>query len=514
MSILQVKGLSHGFGEKELYREAGFSLNKGEHMGVTGPNGVGKSTLIRILTGELLPDGGEVVWQRGIRVGYLDQHAHLAAGETIWDYLRGAYEALYRQEERLNRLYQAMERGLTERESAEAANLQEALLQAGFYDAEHEIRRVANGLGLEAIGLERPLDQLSGGQREKVILARLLLEGPEALVMDEPTNYLDAPHIKWLTGYLKGFPGAFIVVSHDEDFLDGVTDCVVDLDAKTLTRYSGNLRAAMAQKERVREGRLREYQAQQKEIAALREYIDRNRVRAATARQAKSRQKRLDRMERVAAPESRRALKYDFPSLAEGAGLEMKGLVIGYDHPLLPPVSLALRPGEKLALTGFNGVGKTTLLRTLTGEIAALGGGFRFTGRAVIGYFEQESRWEMGEITPLQLLRAFYPDQHDRLLRARLAAFGIRADLCERPVSTLSGGEQAKVRLCVLSCRPCNFLLLDEPTSHLDSLARSALLEAVRRFPGSAILVSHEGEFLKEAADRVLTLRAPAAGVR
>ncbi len=506
MSILEIRHLSHAFGDKVLYHDAGFSLNRGEHMGITGANGAGKSTLIRMLTGEILPDEGEIRWQKGIKVGYLDQNAMLKGKLSILDYLRGAFDELYRMEMRLNELYEGMAQGLSERETQETAKLQNALFEKGFYDIEHVVRRVACGLGLDAIGMERTLITLSGGQREKVILARLLLEKPDALVLDEPTNYLDAAHVAWLTDYLHSFEGAFIVVSHDEAFLDAVTGCILDIDAQTLTRYPGSLRAAMQQKERAREGRLRMYQAQQKEIAALEDYINRNRVRTATARQAQSRQKRLDRIERITPPETVRPAHYDFLSGGAAGRLEVENLVIGYEKPLLRPISLRMRPGEKLALTGFNGVGKTTLLRTLLGQIPAMGGRYRFDERMEIGYFAQESSWEDDRESPLQLLRKHFPAQNDRLLRTKLAGFGVKAELCARPVSTLSGGEQAKVRLCLLAQRPVGFLMLDEPTSHLDADAKRALAGAIGRFSGSVILVSHESDFLNDLVDRVICL--------
>ena len=505
MSILELTGLTHSIGDQLLYRDSGLSLFRGEHMGVVGQNGAGKSTLLKICTGRIVPDAGRVVWHPGIRVGYLDQYAELPRELTMEDYLRTAFRELYEREERMNALYlRAAEGDLPALE--QAADCQTALEQAGFYQLDTRLKQVTEGLGLSAPGLGRKLAEMSGGQRARVILARLLLEQPDALLLDEPTNFLDREHVDWLADFLRGFPGAFLIVSHDQEFLERITDCVCDLGNACLTKYRGGFEQYRQKKAARQEDYRRRYQAQQQEIRRTEEFIRRN-IAGQNTRIAQGRRKQLARMERLEAPSGeqfRPRFVFSCLPFSPGEQLWAEGLAVGRTAPVLKGLNFSVKGGEKVVITGFNGVGKSTLLRTLLGELRPLGGSFGFSEQAAPGYFAQDIAWERGERTPTQLLFDAHPLMELRQVRGHLARCGVTAGHALQPVATLSGGEQARVRLCLLGLQPCNFLVLDEPTNHLDAASKEALAHALREFPGTVLLVSHEEAFYRDWADRVL----------
>ncbi len=509
MGIVDITGLTHSFGDRTLYTNAGLTLYKGDHIGVVGQNGSGKSTLINILTGRIVPSDGHIAWQRGLSVGHMDQYADVDAGHTIESYLRTAYARLYAAEKQMNALYAAMgETPPSDAQMRKAAALQELLQREDFYAVDSHIARVAAGLGLPAIGMERTLATLSGGQRAKVILAKLLLSAPDVLLLDEPTNFLDAEHIQWLKGFLSESLGTFIIVSHDTDFLDAVTTCICDIEFQTLRRYNGAYHEFVKQKAHLRDEYARQYAAQQRQIERLETYIAKNRVRAATARMARGRQKQLDKIERLApsAVAAKPQLVLPSGALPVSRALEAQGLLVGYDRPLLPPIDLRIAGGEKVAVTGFNGIGKSTLLKTLVGERTPLGGTFAFDAQARIGYFEQDMHWTDGNLTPVEIILRAGPGLLPKQARAMLACCGIRAEHALRPIRTLSGGEQNKVKLCRLTMETHNFLILDEPTNHLDAETKEALRDAIAAFEGCVLIVSHEKTFLRGLVDREISL--------
>ncbi len=509
MSLLEVNGLSHAFGDKILYRGASFALNAGEHMGVVGQNGAGKSTLIRILTGEIIQDEGRVMWQNRVRIGHLDQYADVPGEEMVKDYLKTAFAPCFALQQELDDLYAAMD-GEDTAALERAADLQTRLDQSGFYTMDTAVARVASGLGLTAFGMDTRLENLSGGQREKVILAKLLLESPDVLLLDEPTNFLDKAHIDWLAGWLADFPGGLIIVSHDAPFLDRVTNCIIDVEFGAIRKYAGRYSQYMRQKGERREEYLRSYEAQQREIRRIEEYIQKNKVRAATARIARGRQKQLDRLERIPPPRLAASASIAFRALPLSAAkpLEVVELAVGYGEPLLPPLNFTLLTGEKAAVTGFNGIGKSTLLKTLLGEIPCLGGRFRFAEPVRVAYYEQELQWVDGGRTPVQEIAARYPALSGKEVRAALSRCGVRAANALQPLETLSGGEQSKVKLCALTLTPCNFLILDEPTNHLDRETKEELRRALAAFPGNVLLVSHEEAFHQGLVDRVIDIES------
>lgn len=507
MSLLEVYDLTHRFTDKTLYRNAGLQLFKGEHMGIVGQNGAGKSTLIDILTGALIPDSGTVKWQPGLKVGHLDQHAEIRGSDTIRAYLKTAFGELYALESRLNELYAEMAVSGDVDKLEQAAKVQEKLESGDFYHVDSRIDKVAQGLGIQAMGLDRPIRELSGGQRARVILAKLLLEDPDVLLLDEPTNFLDQEHVDWLAGFLTGFDGAFILVSHDYHFLEKVTTCICDIEFESIRKYTGRYSDFVRQKEHLRKDYLRQYHAQQKMIEKTEAYIRKN-IAGVNSRIAQGRRKQLERVERLAPPAFIHKPSFFFkeiPLTGEPA-LSVKGLQIGYNRPLLPGLSFSVGGGEKMGITGFNGIGKSTLLNTLVGRIPAIGGQFRFAESVRIGYFEQELVWEDLETTPIRYIAEHYPRMPEKEIRRSLAQCGLDATLAAQAIGTLSGGEQSKVKMCRLVLSPCNFLILDEPTNHLDAETKEALLAVLTRFKGSVLIVSHEHPFYRGWVDRVMKI--------
>lgn len=506
MSVLQIKNLNHRYGDKVLYQNGFLELNPGEKLGVVGPNGVGKSTLIQIISEEILPDDGLIKWQENIAVGYLDQQAQIDKNLTIYQYLKSVYHELFLLKEKLENNLQKLEAEYSEKILNKIIRDQKILEEKNFEKLAAQVKRVAAGLGLMALGIERKIGELSGGQRAKVILAKLLLEKPEVLLMDEPTNFLDKEHIEWLAKYLQNFSGSLILISHDSEFLNEVCTHIAALEAGEIRKYRGNYAAYIQQRDLQKQVQGKLYEKQQKVIAKTQDYIARNRARASTAKQAQSRQKMLNKMVKIEPTKTGKPPVFSF-TLARGAhgnSLVTHELLVGYERPLLPPIDLKINDGEKVVITGFNGVGKSTLLKTLVGEIQPLGGRGSMAANVVINYFQQDLEWEEPRLNPLEIMFEAAPYLTEQDLRKKLAAGAINKDHIRQAISSLSGGEQAKVKLIKMMLKKCNFLILDEPTNHLDMGAKAALKQAILDFAGAVILVSHEEAFYQDWADRVI----------
>ncbi len=502
MSLLEITNLSHSFGESVLYQNADFSLNKGEHIGIVGQNGTGKSTLIKLCTGQLIPDKGRIIWQPKTSIGYLDQYAEIDLRLDMRSFLKTAFSHLYEIEEKMNHLYESMQNLNL------AARYQEGLERQGFYLIDTRIQQVASGLGLSALGFDRPIAQMSGGQRAKVILAKLLLEKPDVLLLDEPTNFLDKEHIEWLSEYLRSLSNAFMVVSHDYTFLENISNRICDIDNHAINKYYGRYSEFLKKKTALREDYIRQYSAQQKEIKKTEEFIRKN-IAGRKSKMAQGRRKQLDRMAKMDAIVQKEIVPFfhfrETP-LTNTKHLTVKHLSVGYHYPILSDINFVVNGGQKVVITGFNGIGKSTLLKTLVGQLSRLDGTFSFSKQVTLRYLEQDLDWENGDETPVQIVSNHEPSLTIKEVRKNLACCGIMGEHAVQAISTLSGGEQAKVKICLLTLTPCNFIIMDEPTNHLDVQAKQSLRIALREFKGTVLLVSHEPDFYKGWVQRIINI--------
>lgn len=506
MSILTVSHVSHGFGARQILKDASFRLLKGEHIGLVGANGEGKTTFLDIITGKRMPDEGTVEWCNHITTGYLDQFSVLEKGKTIRDILRSAFAPMYKLEQELLASYDRMgecEGDALEKLMEDVGDIQEILEQSGFYVIDSRIEEYANGLGLGDIGLERDVSELSGGQRAKVLLTKLLLENPMILILDEPTNFLDENHIAWLKRFLQNYENAFILVSHDTPFLNDVVNVIYHVENTVLTRYSGDYEQFQALYD-IKSHQLEQaYVKQQKEIAQLEDFVARNKARAATATLARSRQKRLDKMDVIELGKDKPKPVFSFTPARTPSRevIVAKQLVLGYSEPLTRPVDVTVERNQKIAIRGVNGLGKSTLLKTLLGLIPPVSGTVELGQFADVGYFEQEERGN--DNTALVEIWQEFPKMSNGEVRGALARCGLTTEHITTQMRVLSGGENAKVRLCKLMLRPMNLLVLDEPTNHLDVDAKDALRDAIRDYKGTMLLVSHEPEFYSDLVTQV-----------
>ncbi|WP_330409737.1 ABC-F family ATP-binding cassette domain-containing protein [Romboutsia maritimum] len=463
---------------------------------------------VNIITDKIIPDSGNIHWSSKISVGYLDQHTHLKEGKSIRDTLKEAFQNLFDMESKLNNIYNQMSSMDIEEVTKaleKTTDLQEVLINNEFYSIDSKVESVALGLGLRDIGLDKDVSKLSGGQRTKVLLAKLLLEKPDILLLDEPTNYLDEKHIEWLKKYLQAYENAFILISHDLDFLNSVVNIICHIENKSLTRYIGNyesfIKVYEAKKLQLRSA----YNRQQEEISKLEEYIAKNKSRASTSGMAKSRQKKLDKIDRIEIAKHKPKPKFKFMESKESEKVifETKDLIIGYDKPLSKPINIKMERGQKIAIIGSNGIGKTTLLKSLMGINKPISGNIKIGKHQEIGYFEQEIKIENDNTALEEIWNEFY--KYNRYeIRSMLARCGLTNEHIDSKISILSGGEQSKIRLCKLINRPSNILILDEPTNHLDIDAKNELKKALKEYKGSLILVCHERDFYKDIVSDVL----------
>jgi ATPase subunit of ABC transporter with duplicated ATPase domains len=498
MSLLIVENVTHGFGGRRILEDASFRLLKGEHVGLIGANGEGKSTFLNIITGQLQPDEGKVEWSRHVTVGYLDQHSTLKSGMTIRTALHEAFRHMFDLEKEMLSLYDKMseEDADIDHLMEEAGEIQHILEHSGFYTIDAKIEEVANGLGLGAIGLDKDVAQLSGGQRTKVLLVKLLLEDPSILLLDEPTNYLDFEHIEWLKRYLKEYENAFILISHDMEFLNSVVNVIYHVEDGELSRYTGDYDNFLHMYEIKKGQEARAYERQQQEIEKMEDFIARNKARVATRGMANSRQKRLEKMEIIEKPRERPKPSFHFKEARTPSKflVECKDLVLGYSEPLTRPVTFSIERGKKIAITGTNGLGKTTLLKTILGKISPVSGDVQLGDYLFPGYFEQEAGRDSSQ-TALEYIWGLFPSYTNAEVRSALAKCGLTTEHITSQMKVLSGGENAKVRLCQLMQKEANWLILDEPTNHLDVEAKEELQRALKAYKGSVLIVSHDPTF-------------------
>ena len=507
MSILNVEKLSHGFGDRAIFTDVSFRLLKGEHVGFVGANGEGKSTFMNIITGKLMPDEGKIEWSKNVRVGYLDQHAVLEKGQTIRDVLQSAFAFLFDLEAQMNGYYAEMAESDEERMNflmEETGSIQELLEHHDFYIIDSKVEEIGRTLGLTDIGLDKDVTELSGGQRTKVLMGKLLLEKPDILLLDEPTNYLDENHIEWLKRYLIDYENAFILISHDIPFLNSVVNLIYHVENAELNRYVGNYEKFQEVYEMKKAQLEAAYRKQQQEIEDLKDFVARNKARVATRNMAMSRQKKLDKMDVIELTKEKPKPEFNFKEAraSDRYIFQTEDLVIGYDKPLSRPLTLSMERGQKIALVGANGIGKTTLLKSIIGEIPPISGKTTLGDYLYPGYFEQEKKYT-DNVTCIDEIWKEFPSYTQYEVRSALAKCGLTTKHIESMVKVLSGGEQAKVRLCKLINNETNVLLLDEPTNHLDVDAKEELKRALKAYKGSILLICHEPEFYQDVVTEV-----------
>ncbi|HCO71393.1 MAG TPA: ABC transporter ATP-binding protein [Enterococcus sp.] len=507
--MLTLTNISQQFGDKLLYEDVSVQINRGEKVGLIGRNGAGKSTLIKIITGEILPDDGFVQFPKNLKMGYLDQYVNVDETQSIRDFLRSAFAEDFEKEQQIADLYTAYGESLDDKLLEKAGELQNQLDQGNFYQMDTLIDDLAEGLGISVLGMDTPLASLSGGQRSKLILAKMLLEKPDMLILDEPTNHLDDEHIKWLVEFLQDFTGTYLVVSHDRQFLNEITTHIIDIEFGKLSKYTGNLDKALKLKTLQNESYMKQYEAQQEHIKKTESYIRKYKA-GSRSTMAKSREKQLAKIERLTPPQDvpKPHLGFDLAPIVTTLALETTNLVIGYDQkPLLSPINLTIRYGEKIAIRGFNGIGKSTLIKTILGVIPAIEGTVSYPQHTKFNYFSQDLDWEYPLQTPLQYLEDLFPKATNKELRRQLSRAGLPSQLAQEELKLLSGGEQTKVKLAEMMLIKSNFLILDEPTNHIDKDTKNNLEETLAAFPGTVLIVSHEAEFYESFVDRIIDLK-------
>jgi ATP-binding cassette subfamily F protein 3 len=517
MAILSGHNLARSFGAEDIFSGVSVSIPHGARIALVGPNGAGKTTLLNLLAGLDTPTEGEVSRAKGLRIGVLPQEAELAlSGEgTLWDQMLAAFADLLAQEARLNQLADELAARPDDAELLRAyGNTQHRFEEAGGYDYEQRIKQVLTGLGFEPGDYQRPVEQLSGGQKTRALLARLLLENPDLLILDEPTNHLDIQAVEWLEGWLKAFPGALVIVSHDRYFMDSLAGQVWELIFGQIQVYRGNYSHYVQQREERHTLLLAEYERQQVFIARTEDFIQRN-IAGQNTRQAQSRRKRLERFlrdEAIARPREQRVMHLNLHSERRSGDevIKTRGLVIGYHDdgvPLFAAPDITLYRGECAALIGPNGAGKSTFLKTILGQLRPLSGSARLGASVEVGYFAQaheglnHNNTIMDEILSVQNLPIGE-------VRSYLGPFLFSGDDVFKPISALSGGERGRVALAKLALSGANLLLLDEPTNHLDIPSQEILEAVLADFEGTILLVSHDRYLIRNLATQIWALRS------
>lgn len=508
MALLTASKLAKYYGASRVFSDLSLQVDRGERVALVGANGCGKSTLLDILAGTLEPDAGTVHMARGLRLGYLPQQPDLSVDGTLWAFMEEAFVDLKRQQTELRRLEALMaseDDTVREQAMVQYGNALDAFERAGGFTYEARIGQVLSGLGFEDHEFEQPVAHLSGGERTRALLARLLLEDPDVLLLDEPTNHLDLEGIEWLEGHLSSWNGAMIVVAHDRAFLDAVATRVLELEDGRLESYSGNYSAYVQQRASRRARQAAEYEAQRRYIEKTEAYIRRYMAGQRSA-QAKGRLKRLRHLEQVERPRKAQSIHIDLQTTMRSGDLVLGlyQLTIGYqaDHPLVYVEEAEIRRGQRVALVGPNGVGKTTLLRTILRQIPPLSGRIRIGAAVRIGYFAQIQ----DHLVPGKTVLDTILDEGLTSVAATrdfLARYGFRGDDVFKDVGVLSGGERARLSIAILSLAKANFLLLDEPTNHLDIASQEVLEEVLQGFKGTILMVSHDRYLIQRLATGV-----------
>lgn len=515
MIQISVQEIQKSFGGNEILKSVTFSLQKGEKMGLVGVNGCGKTTLMRILAGELEPDGGSFHMNRDLKIGYLRQTDDISLKDTVWEAMLRIFAEIIAMEKRLAELEEEMAKAKDGNQAVLLSENYQKLLERfndlSGYAYEGEIRGVLSGLGISPDMYDRKVFTLSGGERTRLSLAKLLLQKPDILFMDEPTNHLDLEAIEWLQGYLSEYKGSLLLISHDRYFLDKVCDSMGELLGGRLIKFTGNYSEYMVKRTADFEARMKAYQLQQKEIAREEAIIERYRSfnREKSIKAAESRQKRLDRIERLERPEEEGQVRFTF-DIRRRSGedvLEVKDLAKSYEgKPVFCNMNMHIRTGERIALIGRNGVGKSTLFKILMQEIPSDQGFFRYGSNVDVGYYDQHQQQLNPDNTVLDEVWNAFPTMEQSKIRGALGLFLFSGEDVFERIGKLSGGEKGRVALTKLMLHKDNLLLLDEPTNHLDMDSREVLENALADFPGTILAISHDRYFINRFADKVMVM--------
>jgi ATP-binding cassette subfamily F protein 3 len=521
--LLQANAISKNYGVKTVLSNISIQILERERIGLVGVNGAGKSTLLQIISGEMSYDSGEIFKAKETRIGYLAQNSGLQSGRAIWDEMIGVFEHLIETEKELRRLEALMAdpQLISDNKKYEDtlnrySMKSEWFREHGGYEMETKIRGILHGMGFGDIAPDTPVATLSGGQKTRLALAKLLLQEPDILLLDEPTNHLDIPTLTWLESYLRSYPGAILVVSHDRYFLDAIVNTIYEIERTTSKRYTGNYTKYIEIKAADYESQLKQYEKQQGEIAKLADFIQRNIVRASTTKRAQSRRKALERMDRVEKPlgDLKKAhFSFEIEHTTGRDVLHVKDLAVSYeaDRPLFKQVSFSLRRGETVALIGPNGIGKSSLLKTLIGQHEPDKGTFKWGANVSIGYYDQEQAGLNPANTVLEEVWSAYPHLEEANIRSVLGSFLFSGEDVFKKVESLSGGEKARVSLAKLMLLKANVLILDEPTNHLDLYSKEVLESSLIDYEGTLLFISHDRYFLNKMAENIVELTANGA---
>lgn len=517
MLLLQANNIDKTYGGTVILEQVNLQINDQERVGLIGPNGAGKTTLLKILTGQIPADHGEIHIAKKASLGYLAQDSGLQSARTVWDELLLPFQKLIAIEEELRQLEQEMGKEEVyshpptyEKISEKYASRQNTFEEQGGYAYEARIRGALHGLGLGKIDWKStPVSSLSGGQKTRVALAKMLLEEPDLLILDEPTNYLDMYAIAWLEQTLASYKGSLLLVSHDRYFLDRLVHVIYELENRQITRYTGNYTSFIKQKEARLEREEKIYERQQAEIKKMEEFIQQNIARASTTKRAQSRRKALEKMERVKRPSTyshKAAIRFETAVTSGREVLTVKDLAIGYNKPLIQGIGFHIERGEHIAILGPNGLGKTTLLKTIVGLLPPISGTWKWGTQVQIDYYDQEQKDLNPEHQVIDELWNDHPRLDQTAIRSYLGQFLFSGDDVFKQVGDLSGGEKARLSLCKRMLNQANFLLMDEPTNHLDMTSKEMLEQALEDFPGTILFISHDRYFINRIATRIWEL--------
>ncbi len=520
--LLQVNALSKLYGAETILANIKLEVQTKDRIALVGRNGAGKSTLLKIIAGELSHDGGEIIKPKDVSIGYLAQNTGLETSLTIWDEMLTVFTHLQQMETKLRRLEQEMGKeenfsneAIYERLLADYDQLQLDYKDQGGYQYEADIRSILSGLGFPVETHQTTISTLSGGQKTRLALGKLLLTKPDLLILDEPTNHLDIETLTWLEQYLQGYPGAILIVSHDRYFLDKLVTQVYEISNKESRRFVGNYSKYLDLKSALYEQEMKRYEKQQDEIAKLEDFVQKNIARASTTKRAQSRRKQLDRMELLTRPlgDSKSAsFHFDIEKQSGNDVLQVKDATIGYDEdPIIEHVTMRLTRGDSVALVGPNGIGKSTLLKSLVNKLPLLHGDVSFGSNVSVGYYDQEQANLTSSKRVLNELWDEYPLQPEKEIRTILGNFLFTGDDVLKPVSSLSGGQKARLALAKLMMQKSNLLILDEPTNHLDLNSKEILENALIDYPGTLLFVSHDRYFINRVTTTVVELSTEGA---